>query len=194
MIPLKFKIDRKSLQTMYFAFVMPVMEYANVVWGGSYDSDINKLERIHIAAMRLVTGATSHSNIQRLYTETAWISVRSRIELSMLTVPYKIKHLLVLTYLCQLMPQLNNAYIQYHLRNIEDIRLPYSRLEVFKRSFFPAAIRLWNRLGLDVQNAPTLSLFKKAIKADFPEANILYFYGKRWRLYIILALGCNAVC
>ena len=29
---LKFKLDRKSLQTIYFSFIRPLLEYANVVW------------------------------------------------------------------------------------------------------------------------------------------------------------------
>ncbi len=46
MMPLKVKVDCVSLETMYCYFVQPTMEYANVVWGGSYDTDILKLENI----------------------------------------------------------------------------------------------------------------------------------------------------
>ena len=31
MIPLKFNVDRKTLETMYNAFVLPTMEYGNVI-------------------------------------------------------------------------------------------------------------------------------------------------------------------
>ena len=68
MQPLKHKLDRSSLETMYKSFVLPVMEYAVAVWGGSYDSDILKLELIHVNGMCLVTGATAWSNIANLYT------------------------------------------------------------------------------------------------------------------------------
>ena len=54
-MPLKFKLDRHSLETMYKSFVFPVMEYAIHVWGGTYDSDINKLEQIHVVGIGLVT-------------------------------------------------------------------------------------------------------------------------------------------
>ena len=33
MIPLKYKLDKTSLQTMYLTFVRPVMEYGISVWG-----------------------------------------------------------------------------------------------------------------------------------------------------------------
>ena len=75
MIPLKFKLDRRSLEIMYNSFVLPSMEYANIVWGGTFDSDILKLEKIHVDGMRLVTGATARSNIANLYSETAFMSM-----------------------------------------------------------------------------------------------------------------------
>ena len=45
MLPLKMKVDRKSLEIMYLSFVLPCMEYASIVWGGSPDCDISKLEK-----------------------------------------------------------------------------------------------------------------------------------------------------
>ena len=80
MSPLKKMLDRKALHSIYMAFVRPVMEYGIVVWGGSYDNDIYKLEQINIAAMRLISGATANSNIHNLYIETALISIRERAE------------------------------------------------------------------------------------------------------------------
>ena len=70
--PLKFKLDCHSLETMYKSFIIPAMEYAIQVWGDTYESDINKLEQIHVDGMQLVTGATARSNIANLYKETAW--------------------------------------------------------------------------------------------------------------------------
>jgi hypothetical protein len=29
---LKFKVDRKSLEHMYFSYVRPILEYADVIW------------------------------------------------------------------------------------------------------------------------------------------------------------------
>ena len=58
-IPLKMKVDPKSLEVMYRRFVQPSIEYANIALGGSYDSDILKLETIHVNDLRLVTGTTA---------------------------------------------------------------------------------------------------------------------------------------
>ena len=90
MIPLKYKLDKKTLEIMYYTFVRPTMEYANVVWGGTYDSNIVKLEQIQIDAMRIVTGATARSNIAKLYEEVSWTKIHDRINNAKVIVVYKL--------------------------------------------------------------------------------------------------------
>ena len=55
---LKYKLDRRSLQTIYFSFIRPVIEYSNVVWDNCTLYEANELEKIQIEAARIVTGAT----------------------------------------------------------------------------------------------------------------------------------------
>ena len=61
----------------------------NVVWGGSYNCDLNKLEQVSIDGMRLVTGATAYSNVRKLYNETGWLSIRDQIDRAKLMMFYK---------------------------------------------------------------------------------------------------------
>ncbi len=193
MMPLKHKIDRRSLQTMFFAFVRPCMEYGNIVWGGSYDSDINKLEQINIDGMRLVTGATSHSNIRKLYAETGWLSVRDRIETAMLVMLWKVKNSYVPDYLAELLPRQDSDRTNYNLRNNDHIRIPLVRLELYRRSFFPTAIKLWNKLTPETRNVDTISQFQRTIRSYYPESNLLYFYGERWPAihHARMRMGCS---
>jgi len=132
MSPLKWRLDRKSLETMYFSFVLSAMEYANVVWSGTYDSDIVKLENVHVKGMRLITGATARSNISNLHKETGFLNFKSRFENNSVITLYKIKNCNMPEYLKVLLPQENKYIIQYNLRNREDIRVPTARLETFK--------------------------------------------------------------
>ena len=71
MIPLKFKLDRKSLEIMLNSFVISSMSYAIEIWGCTYDSQLLKLEQIIVDSMRLLTGAT---NIANLYNDTGWLT------------------------------------------------------------------------------------------------------------------------
>jgi len=191
MTPLKYELDRKTLHIMFTSFVRPVMEYGNVVWGGTYDSDMNKLEKINVDGMRLLTGATANSNIRKLYEETAWQSVRERCDAAMATMLYKIKHFLTPNYLTSLLPRQNSDIVPHNLRNREHIKPPYARLETYKRSFLPYAINIWNSLTSNTRNMQSLHLFKQSLKDV--EANVLYYYGKRWAQihHARIRMGCS---
>jgi hypothetical protein len=169
------------------------MEYANVLWGGSYESDISKLEKIHIDGMRLVTGATANSNIARLYAETSWQTVRQRSEDASVIMIYKIQNDLAPDYLKDILPKANHTYVRYNLRQNQNIKIPFTRLEIFKRSFIPTAISLWNKLDIAVRLSPDVKSFKKSIKERHPEPIILHFYGQRWPAihHTRLRLGCS---
>ena len=113
LIPLKFKLDRFTLERLYNSYVLPTLDYAIQVWGGTYDSDINKLENIHVDGMRLVTGATASSNISKLYLETSWPSFREHRENTQtFNMLYKVKSGLAPDYLKELLPKENCEYIR----------------------------------------------------------------------------------
>ncbi len=192
MSPLKFKLDRNSLQIMYTSFVRPTMEYGMVIWGGTYDTDLNKLEKIQIDALRLITGATARSNISLLYDETKMPRLSQRREEAMLVMLYGIKNNLSPSYLSDLIPPDNKDQISYNLRNSMDIVIPLVRLDSYKRSFFPHAITLWNKVSLNVRQLPSLKRFKSAIVTK-EKCNILYYYGKRWPSihHARIRLGCS---
>ena len=74
---LKFKLDRRSLQTIYFSFIRPVIEDSDVVWNNCTLYEANELEKIPIEAARIVTGATKLISIDSLYTEIGWETLAS---------------------------------------------------------------------------------------------------------------------
>ena len=193
MLALKWKLDRRSLEVMYKSLVLSAMEYANLVWGGTFDSDISKLEKIHVEGMRLVTGATARSNIANLYDETGFMDIKTKCNNAMLIMMHKIKHNKCPPYLLNLLPPDNQDIHTYNLRNKNDIIKPSTRLESFKRSFFPHAINLWNNLPLNVRSSPTIDSFKKCIKWDQNELIMLYYYGERWTAvhHSRMRLGCS---
>ena len=69
---LKYKQDRRSLQTVSFSVVRPIIEYSNVAWDNSTLYEANELEKIQIQVARIVTGATMLVSIDSLYTENGW--------------------------------------------------------------------------------------------------------------------------
>jgi hypothetical protein len=100
----KFELDRKSLETIYFSFIRPSMEYGDVLFAGTYDSDLCKLDRLQVDAMRIVTGATQKSNIALLYEDLEWTSLEVQRNQHCLLLMYKMINNLVPQYLKNLLP------------------------------------------------------------------------------------------
>ena len=181
MLPLKYKLDRRSLENMYKPFVRPVMEYGIVVWGGTYDTSLSKLEEINIKAMRIITGATEKCNIAKLSLETSISSVAERRDMAMLLMFYKVVNNLVPDYLSQLLPSANRNIVKYNLRNNDEIKLPFMRLETFRRSFIRYALKLWNLLSIQDSTISCVYEFKTSLSEIFnTDSKILYYYGQRW--------------
>ena len=196
MLPLKYKLDRYSLQTMYNSFVLSAMTYACPIWSGSYNCDIQKLEAIHVDAMRLITGATARSNIESLYEETKFVPIDKLLDNRTLVFMYKILHGLCPPSLLNLIELNHNiSEAHYNLRRNPPLRIPFARLETLKRSFIPYASTLWNSLDENIRNALTLTQFKKLLYMDQYKPVKLYFFGERLPAihHARLRLGCSGL-
>ena len=102
MCKLKFRLERKSLKTIYFSFIHPLLEYADVTWNNCTRCELNELDKIQNGAARRVTGATRLASIDSLHTETDWETLGARRKTHKLTMFYKMKNGLCPYYLASL--------------------------------------------------------------------------------------------
>ena len=51
----KYKISRKALETMYKSFILPLFDYADIVWDNCIDTQSKMLENLHLEAIRSIT-------------------------------------------------------------------------------------------------------------------------------------------
>ena len=177
----KFELDRKSLEIIYLSFIRPSMEYGDVLFAGTYESDLCKLDRLQVDAMRIVTGATEKSNIILLYEDLGWTYLETRRQQHCLALIFKIVHGLAPTYLEDIMPQRPEVQGARRLRSHgrDNIPVLFTRTETYRRSFVPYATGLWNKLSRNTRNSPSLDSFKSTLKGPMKEVNKLYCYGKR---------------
>ena len=52
----KYRLSRKVLETMYKSFLLPIFDYADIVWDGCTEVLSNKLEDFHLEALRIIIG------------------------------------------------------------------------------------------------------------------------------------------
>lgn len=77
---LKYILDRKSLQKLYFSCVRPVLEYADILWDNIPEYLVNKIESIQLEAARIVMGGNRLASRHLLYIETGWEPLSKRRE------------------------------------------------------------------------------------------------------------------
>ena len=75
---LKFKLDRKSLETIYLTFIRPLLEYRDNIWDNCTEAEKEELDKIQNEAARIATGATKLGSIKNLNKEICWESLQKR--------------------------------------------------------------------------------------------------------------------
>ena len=144
----KFKIllDRKSLETIYFSFIRPMLEYGYVVWDNCTQQEKQDIEKIQIEAVRIVTGTTNLVSINSLYEYTGWEILETRRKNHKLTLFFKMINGLSPQYLLDLVPATIDSSLNYNLRNSNNIHLVNARTALYYNSFLPSVVRDWNNI------------------------------------------------
>ena len=63
---------------MYFSFIRPILEYGDIIWDSNIQYLADKIEHVQIEAIRIVTGGTKLTSINKLYDETGWEKLADR--------------------------------------------------------------------------------------------------------------------
>ena len=116
---LKWKLDRKSLEIIYYSFIRPLFEYADIVWDSAplHDYLYQSLEKLQIDACRIVTGTTRYSSKNLLYCDTGWLPLTTRRTTHRLTLFYKIVNDICPRHLKSRLANYNNYRGPYNTRH-----------------------------------------------------------------------------
>ena len=173
---LKYSLDRKTLETIYTAFIRPKLEYASHIWDNCSKKDADLLESFQLDVARTVTGARKGTSHNLLYVETGWQTLSTRRKNSKLSNFHRIVHGTAPEYLSSLLPENRDA--MYNLRNPSNYTVPKARTQTYKSSFIPDTILLWNSLPAATKEIEDIDMFKKQIIEKKPDRS-LYQIGQR---------------
>ena len=191
----KFLLDRKSLETIYFSFIRPILEYGDVVWDNCTQQEKQDIEKIQIEAARIVTGTTKFVSINSLYEETGWETLETRRKNHKLTLFFKMINGLSPQYLLDLVPATIDSSSNYNLRNSNNIHLVNARTALYYNSFLPSVVRDWNNIPDDRRNVDSVIAFKNVLSRDKPIVPKHYLFGNRKEqiLHTRLRTNCSAL-
>ena len=170
---LRYLIPRHSLVTIYKSFIRSILEYADVIYDQpSNDSFSNKIESIQYNAALAITGAIRGTSKDKLYRELGLEHLSSRRWFKRFCLFHKIYHKKSPNYLYQLIPQNHN---RFYLRNQHLIPQIFCRTNNFSDSFFPTAIKEFNKLDYQISHNVSFQSFRKfLLKSIRPVPNSLF--------------------
>ena len=192
---LKFQLDRKSLEIMYFSFVRPILEYADIIWDNCYNFEKEAIEKVQWEAARIVTGATKSCSRVKLLEDTGWDTMEKRRYKHRMVIFFKMIKNMAPTYLANLIPPSVHQVSQRNLRNYSDLTVPRSRTNLYNKSFIPVATREWNSLPENMKTCTSLASFKNLLDQGKPKVPKYYYQGERNAqvLHARLRLGCSSL-
>ena len=74
----KYCFNRKTIETLYFTFVRPLLEYSPPLFRNCNKTQVQSLENFQLKAARIVTGAIKSTSHNSLYTESNRETLKSR--------------------------------------------------------------------------------------------------------------------
>ena len=95
MCRLQFTLTCAALNQIYLSYVIPILEYASIVWDGCSKTSSDSIEKLQNEAARLVTGLTRSVSLEKIYKECGWETLDSRRKSFKLHFMFKVSNNLV---------------------------------------------------------------------------------------------------
>ena len=153
----------KRLQThCYQSLARPILEYSSTVWDPHQQNLINTLEMTQRrAARRILQDFSPKTSASALVAKLHLDTLQHRRAASKATLMYKIMNGLVDMPIRQgVIEKVSRSTRGHQLK----LRVPHARTDVYKHSFFPSAVRLWNSLDQASITATTVPAFKTSLE------------------------------
>ena len=156
---LRYTLPRKSLITIYKAFLRPLIDYGDIIYDQPQNESFNeKLEAVQYKAALAITGAVQGTSREKLYQELGLESLKSRRWYKRLCCMFKIMNEQAPSYLINLLPRK-----QQNVTTRNQILHYFCRTDCFKNSFFPSTINDWYNLDETIRNSESISIFKNRL-------------------------------
>ena len=158
------EVPRSCLEVLYKSMIRPILEYGDVIFDGSADSHVKRLEDVQRQAALTCTGAYRHTRHTNLLDELGWPPLMLRRKHHRLSLMYKIQNGLSPSYLTGACPPLTRDRTPYDLRSGHNITAPQTKTTCYQKSFFPASVKNWNDLEINQREVKTVDTFKEHLK------------------------------
>ena len=177
---LKWQIDRRSLEIIYKSFILPSLEYGNVILDSASARQLKRLETIQYRSAIAVTCALRTSSYSKLCEELGWNTLAERRQLQQMKLIFKIRSGKTPTSLNRILHSPAPHRHQHFVRGANNLHSFKSKTTRFSNSFFPKSVRTWNKLPGDIKSPDTLQKFNSKLRHRFkPKKHIHFAVGEK---------------
>ena len=175
----KYRLSRKSLETMYKSFIMPHFDYADVVWDNLTQLQAESLEQIQLDALRTIIGTVRGTSHEKIYQEAGFIPLKFRRERHKLVLFFKFVNQLLPDHIITKFPNLVSEVNPYPRRRPLERQLPPWSTDLYYKSYFPSTTLLWNDLPDDIKSTTSIGAFKRYLSRNDPIVPYYFYSGNR---------------
>lgn len=192
----KHKLSRKALEIMYKSFILPILDYADVIWDNCAEYLADLLEDLHMDALRTITGSVRGTSHAKLLVESGFCSLRERRRRHKIILFFKIINGTCPAYLSNLAPPLVSTINPYHRRRPLERLEPMCKTELYHKSFIPSTTAIWNKLPDYVKSFNSISQIKSYLRSSDTIVPPYYYRGDRREqiLHCRLRIGMSDLC
>ena len=151
-------LDMKQTETLVHALISSRIDMCNSLFYGIKKENINKLQRVQNAAIRLIFRIRKRNSPREYFQRLHWLDIERRIIFKVLLIVYKCIRGIAPIPLMKLIDVSNHSTLQLKINNY----IPKSGLG--DRSFKYYAPRLWNTLPVTVRLCENAEKFKGKLK------------------------------
>ena len=162
-------LPRKTMIQIYKTYLMPILEYAVTVWGYTNARNINRIQRIINLSARIISNNYDFVNCRgkEILKELNLSTFEERRDLLLAVTMYKCHHGIapnnLIDKLC-----LQNLYSERLSRHTDEstYHIPNTRTKAAEASFMITGPTIWNKIPVNVREAPCVNTFKKLYKKE----------------------------
>ena len=184
----KYRLSRKALEVIYISYILHYFDNGDTIWNNCSKDLADKLEELHLEAIRTIIGSVRGISHRKLYQESGMRPLKERRRLHGLllfkkaTLDDSIK-----------LPTLVSHVNPYHRRRPTERIIPKFNTELYGRSFIPSTTRLWNQLPPCIQQTNSLCQFEDFLHRNDNAVPSYYYQGERIEqvLHCRLRLGAS---
>ena len=150
-------LKKSDLEKLIHAIISHRLDYCNVIFNNMNKENLNKLQKCHNAAAKVIVSPSHSSAVERLK-ELHWLPIESRVVYKILMIVFKILH-----------GQCTTLKLHFKISNLRSgssnqLETPNFKTKYGKRIFEYSGSRYWNVLPENIRTIDNIMKFKKELK------------------------------